>query len=41
MFGDPGQDIGQPGLRVDVVQFRGLCRPPNYAERARFPQDFS
>jgi hypothetical protein len=21
MFGDPGQDVGQPGLRVDVVHF--------------------
>jgi hypothetical protein len=21
MIGDPGQDIGQPGLRVDIVQF--------------------
>jgi hypothetical protein len=32
------QDIGEPGLRIDVVELRGLCRPPNYAERARFPQ---
>jgi len=23
MFGGPGQDIAQPGLRVDVVQFGG------------------
>ena len=21
MFGDPGQDVGQPGLWVDIVQF--------------------
>jgi hypothetical protein len=21
MIGNPGQDVGQPGLRVDVVQF--------------------
>jgi hypothetical protein len=21
--GDPGQDVGQPGLRVDIVQFGG------------------
>jgi hypothetical protein len=32
------QDIGEPGLRIDVVELRGLCRPPNYAERARFPK---
>src|SRR5207237_8939147 len=23
MLGDPGQDVGQPGLRVDVVHFGG------------------
>jgi hypothetical protein len=23
MLGDPGQDIGQPGLRVDIIQFGG------------------
>jgi hypothetical protein len=33
MVGDPGQDIAEPGLRVDVVQFGSLCRAPNYAER--------
>ena len=22
----------------DVVEFTGLCRPPNYAELGRFPQ---
>lgn len=33
MDGDAGEDIGQPGLRVDVIHFAGLCRPPNYAER--------
>jgi hypothetical protein len=32
------QDVGEPGLRVDVVELGGLCRPPNYAEWARFPQ---
>jgi hypothetical protein len=21
MHGDPGQDVGQPGLRIDIVQF--------------------
>jgi hypothetical protein len=21
MFGDAGQDVGQPGLRVDIIQF--------------------
>jgi hypothetical protein len=32
MPSDPGEDVGQPGLRVDIVQFRSLCRAPNYAE---------
>jgi hypothetical protein len=27
------QHVGQPGLRIDVVELGGLCRPPNYAER--------
>ena len=26
------ENIGEPGLRLDVVQFAGLCRLPNYAE---------
>jgi hypothetical protein len=38
MRGDAGEDVGQPGLRIDVVQFGGLCRPPNYAEQSGFPQ---
>jgi hypothetical protein len=33
MFGNARQNIGEPGLRIDIVQFGGLCRPPNYAER--------
>jgi len=37
---DPGEDVGQVGERIDVVQLTGLCRPANYAELARFPQDF-
>jgi hypothetical protein len=41
MLGDPGQDVGQPSLRIDIVQFGSLCRSPNYAERDRFPQDSS
>ena len=32
--GDAGEDVGEPGLRIDFVEFRGLCRPPNYAERS-------
>ena len=34
-----GQHVGEPSLRVDTVELGGLCRPPNYAERACFPQD--
>jgi len=26
------EHVGEPGLRVDVVEFGGLCRMPNYAE---------
>jgi hypothetical protein len=33
MIGDARQHVGQPGLRIDVVELGGLCRPPNYAER--------
>jgi hypothetical protein len=36
-----GQHVGQIGLRIDGVQLAGLCRPPNYAERAGFLQDSS
>jgi hypothetical protein len=35
------QDVGKPGLRVDVVELGGLCRVLNYAEVVRFPQDSS
>ena len=41
MIGQPRQNVGKPGLRIDVVHLAGLCRPPNYAERVRFPQDSS
>jgi hypothetical protein len=36
---DLTQYVGEPSLRVDIVELGGLCRPPNYAERACFPQD--
>ena len=35
---DPGEGVGEIGQRIDVVEFARLCRSPNYAERARFPQ---
>jgi len=38
---DPGEDVGQIAERVNIVELTGLCRPPNYAERVRFPQDSS
>jgi hypothetical protein len=31
--GDASEHISEPGLRIDVVELRRLCRPPNYAER--------
>lgn len=30
---DAGEHVGEPSLRIDVVELGGLCRPPNYAER--------
>ncbi len=39
--GDAGENVGEPRLRVDVVELGGLCRPPNYAERIGFPQHSS
>ena len=36
MVGDSPDDVGQIGLRIEAVHLVGLCRAPNYAERARF-----
>jgi hypothetical protein len=33
------QQVGEPGLRIDVIELGGLCRLPNYAEWACFPRD--
>jgi len=33
MIRQAGEHVGEPGLRIDVVELGGLCRPPNYAER--------
>jgi hypothetical protein len=38
---DAAEDVGEPRLGTDVVELRGLCRLPNYAERDRFPQGSS
>ena len=27
MLGDPGQDVGQPGLRIDIVQLGSDIEP--------------
>jgi hypothetical protein len=27
-----GEQVGEVGLRIDAIEFAGLCRPPNYAE---------
>lgn len=35
---DGGERCRQPCLGIDAVHFTGLCRTPNYAERAGFPQ---
>jgi hypothetical protein len=41
MIGQPCKNVGEPSARIDVVEFRRLCRLPNYAERAGFPQHSS
>jgi hypothetical protein len=41
MIGDAGEHVGEIVLRVQTIELGALCRPPNYAERARFPQDLS
>ena len=32
------EDVGDVGLRLDVVELARLCRPPNYAESVVFPR---
>jgi hypothetical protein len=34
VIGNPGEHIGDPGLRIDAGR---LCRHPNYAELSGFP----
>jgi len=29
---DADEDVGEPGMRIDIVELCGLCRLPNYAE---------
>ena len=41
VVGDAAQHVGEPSLRVDAIELGGLCRLPNYAERARFLQGLS
>ena len=33
MIGDDREDVAQVRLGIDAVEFGGLCRPRNYAER--------
>ncbi len=40
MVGELGEDVGEPGARIDVIEFACLCREPNYADRVRYPQHF-
>jgi len=32
--GDPGENVPEIGFGIQSVQFCGLCRAPNYAERS-------
>ena len=35
VVGDPGENVRQPGLRIDAIHLARLCRASNYAERER------
>jgi hypothetical protein len=35
MVCDPREHVGQPSLRINVIQLAGLCRTANYAEHCR------
>ena len=35
MIGQPCENVGELGVRIDVVELGSLCRPANYAERFR------
>ena len=37
----PMQHVMQVGVGFDAVEFAGLCRPPNYAERVRYGTSLS
>jgi hypothetical protein len=37
MIGDALDHVQQIGLGIEAVHLSGLCRPPDYAERVRFP----
>ena len=39
MTSDPCEDVGEPGLGINVVELGALCRPPHYAEREGFFED--
>jgi hypothetical protein len=32
VIGNAAQHVGEPGPRIDVVEFGRLCRIPNYAD---------
>jgi len=32
VIGNAAQHVGEPGLRIDIVELGGLCRIPNYAD---------
>jgi hypothetical protein len=36
VLGDASDDVAQVCLGIKAIQFGGLCRLPNYAERGRF-----
>jgi hypothetical protein len=39
MIGQSCEHVGKPCLRINIIELAGLCRSPNNAERACFPQD--
>jgi hypothetical protein len=40
MRGNAKEHIRESRLRINAIHFRRLCRAPNYAERAWFPQSW-
>jgi hypothetical protein len=36
---ETAENVGKVPVWIDAAELAGLCRPPNYAGRTRFPRD--